>query len=268
MAGRGREKASAKKGRTKKAPAKKAPTKRRARPGGEKGKAAARPARKKRGAGKAAASPAPLEPPPGPELLSQRQYADHRKRSGLPGGTHQAVSKAIRDGRLSQSFTKKGRRYLIDPERADEEWASSTDPMQVRDADVIGKARRQAAADAGEEQGLFGPLPAENAPEVTGPTEGLEPGRTVQQSRAYESHYSAELRRMQYEREAGRLCEVEQVDKAVFRVFREARNKMLELPDRIAAQMAAEPDEGACRELMRAEVQTVLEDLSRSLRRE
>lgn len=50
---------------------------------------------------------------------SQSGYARHRKERGLPGGTPQAVSKAIKSGRLKRAIREDG---LIDFSTADREW--------------------------------------------------------------------------------------------------------------------------------------------------
>ncbi len=54
-------------------------------------------------------------------LFTVTQYADYRKKYGLPGGTRQAVHKAIKSGRIS--LTADG---LIDPKIADKLWALRT----------------------------------------------------------------------------------------------------------------------------------------------
>jgi hypothetical protein len=57
---------------------------------------------------------------PGRTTLTQAAYARHRKAHGLPGGTKQAVSRAIAAGRIS---TTMGR---LDPAVADQEWLRNT----------------------------------------------------------------------------------------------------------------------------------------------
>jgi hypothetical protein len=55
-------------------------------------------------------------------LLSQAEYARSRKRRGLPGGTREAVRRAIADGRISCTGTDK----LIDSDVADGQWEKNT----------------------------------------------------------------------------------------------------------------------------------------------
>jgi hypothetical protein len=61
--------------------------------------------------------------------LSPTAYARHRKARGLPGGTHVAVLKALRAGRIEQ--TPDG---TIDPAQADAAWTVNTDAGRRRAA--------------------------------------------------------------------------------------------------------------------------------------
>lgn len=67
--------------------------------------------------------------------MSRRQYAAHR------GVSHTAVSKAIRTGRIS--VLEDG---TIDPEQADREWASQTDPSKQRGPHAQALAAETAAS--------------------------------------------------------------------------------------------------------------------------
>ncbi len=53
--------------------------------------------------------------------LSNKAYARYRKERNLPGGTHQAVKKALERGRIY-----KNKYGLIDPRQADAEWEANT----------------------------------------------------------------------------------------------------------------------------------------------
>jgi hypothetical protein len=63
-------------------------------------------------------------------LMSERQYAEHRKARGLPGGTQAAVNKAVSAGRIAKVIDAASKRLMIDPAIADAQWASNTDPDQ------------------------------------------------------------------------------------------------------------------------------------------
>jgi hypothetical protein len=59
--------------------------------------------------------------------LAALAYARHRQERGLPGGSHQAVLKAIADGRISApAVRREGVQWLIEPDLADRQWAERT----------------------------------------------------------------------------------------------------------------------------------------------
>jgi hypothetical protein len=63
------------------------------------------------------------------ELLSLRAYARSRRARGLPGGTLQAVRKALASGRITAVGGK------INPTRADADWLRNTPPKPRRMVD-------------------------------------------------------------------------------------------------------------------------------------
>jgi hypothetical protein len=74
------------------------------------------------------------KPAPAPERLSPQAYADRRKVS------RQAVMKAIETGRLEKAAKRNDRgHWRIDPELADSEWESWTDPAQKREGKAGGR---------------------------------------------------------------------------------------------------------------------------------
>ena len=70
--------------------------------------------------------------------MNQSEYARHRASRGLPGCTRQAVSQAVRAGRIHVDADGE-----IDPVRADVEWARNSAPPPT----ARGQRRRPAPAD-------------------------------------------------------------------------------------------------------------------------
>lgn len=68
-------------------------------------------------------------PPPQGGPISLRDYAKHRAAAGLPGCSAEAVSKAVKSGRLRDSVVLiDGKPKIADPELADREWAQRSAP--------------------------------------------------------------------------------------------------------------------------------------------
>lgn len=159
------------------------------------------------------------------EGLSLAKYAEHRKAQGLRGQTHAAVIKAIRTGRLTERAARKiGDRWEIDPAIADLEWAGATD-----------------ATRGGNGPGRLGPEVARAAPSA-GDEPGLSnvPSRNV--SRAIREAYMARLARVEFERETGARVLAEDVRKEAFEQGRRLRDALMNIPDRIANELAAQTE--------------------------
>ena len=159
-------------------------------------------------------------------LISATQYADRR------GVSRPAVLQAIRQGRLTKSVTREGRNYRIDPDLADQEWAATTsldrgehnNRMMLQDAGAEGDAASYAA------------------------------------SRAKREAYEAELARLKYEQQAGTLVDAEAVKKEAFKTARTIRDGLLNIPDRVSAELAGIDDSFAVHRRLTEEIRKVLEN--------
>lgn len=156
-------------------------------------------------------------------LLSLRAYAKHR------GVSLAAVQKAIHSGRITP--TSDG---LIDSERADAEWSAKTRPGQRR--------AKQAAP----------PQPIE------APAGGLDYFR----ARAIRESYLARLAKIEFEERTAKLVSRDEVQVAAFTNGRTVRDNLLNIPDRLAATLAAETDADRVHHLLSAEIRRALEELS------
>lgn len=146
------------------------------------------------------------------------------------GVSRQAVYEAIRNGRLVKSVVREelSERLLIDPSIADKEWGQNRGyPGRPRGEDVD---------------------PAD-----------------LTASRAKKEAYQAEIFRLKSEQLAGRLVDAEKVKREAFKTARMVRDGLGNLPDRLAAQLAAETDQFKVHRLLTEEVRKALEALGRDL---
>ena len=158
-------------------------------------------------------------------IMSLRGYARHR------GVALSAVQKAIETRRIS---TRPDGR--IDSEQADAEWEQNT----VRHVPPVAK-RGQEEDDAS----IFG------ASQYT-------------KARAVREHYQARLAKIEYEERVAKLVPKDEVQVAAFNKFRQFRDHMLNIPDRVAAMVAAESDAAKCYEVIAAEVRRALNEFADS----
>lgn len=140
------------------------------------------------------------------------------------GVTLRAVQNAIKDGRIARETDGK-----IDPEKADAEWRAATSPARGGD-------RRSPRAASG--------------PSALG------------DARAKREKYLAELARLKYELESGRLLDAREVEKAWFDKARIVRDAILNLPDRVAPLVASETDEHKVHRILTDELRSALEELA------
>ncbi|MBF0293870.1 MAG: hypothetical protein HQL96_01665 [Magnetococcales bacterium] len=92
-------------------------------------------------------------------------------------------------------------------------------------------------------------------------------GRPQENDTAQERHLLTKARRAKAELELGRLkgslLDAEDVKREVFEMARRTRDRILGIPYRVAASLAAETDAKAIERLLDDELRTALEELSR-----
>lgn len=159
-------------------------------------------------------------------LLSFRSYAKHR------GVSPEAVSQAVKLGRISTI----GKDRKIDPDIADKEWdANSKTNYQT----VTGEKKTE-----------------EKKPEID------KSAVMYNRSRALKEAYSAKLEQVKYQEMVGKLVSAEKVKNQAFRTGRLIRDKVLNIPDRISHELAAESDPLKITILLTRALNEALEELS------
>ena len=95
------------------------------------------------------------------------------------------------------------------------------------------------------------------APSVSA-SSGLSAAQRYQAARAQNEENKARLSSLDLESRSGRLVSVEHVKRAVFETYRCVRDRLLALPDRLAARLAATDDPVAVHDLLTAELESAL----------
>jgi hypothetical protein len=159
-------------------------------------------------------------------LLSLRAYAKHR------GVSHAAVQKAIRSGRITANADG-----LIDSDQADAEWNAKTRPRQQRARSVPPATREPAEA----------------------PVAG---GLDYFRARAIRENYLARLAKIEFEEKTAKLISRDEVQVAAFTKARTVRDNLLNIPDRLAAMLAAEGDADKVHQILTGEIRKALDELA------
>lgn len=148
--------------------------------------------------------------------LSIPEYAASRKARRLPGGSRQAVHKALRAGRIEREADGS-----IDPERADRDWDRNTS-----------EAKRTEPA-----------------------------GTSYQDARAIREALNARLTKLELEQRLGTLVDAAEVRREAFRTGRVLRDRVLAVPGRVAAQVAAESSAKRVQGLLDQELRRALDEV-------
>ena len=156
-------------------------------------------------------------------VMSQRAYARHREVSAS------TVQKAIGSGRIHTLPNGQ-----IDSATADAEWARNTQTQAP-------------------------PVDRRSQPEEDGEVFGAS---QYTKARAVREHYQARLAKIDYEERIAKLVSGEQVQVAAFNKFRQFRDAMINLPDRLAAMLAAETVEATVHALLTTEIRKALNDFA------
>jgi len=184
-------------------------------------------------------------------LLNVTQYARHR------GCRRAAVQFALERGRIFKNADG-----LIDSEQADRDWEANTDHSNARPGP---KPKRRPP-----QTSHLTPPPA-TVPETREAlqAEVAQSGTlSFANARAVGEIYRARLLRLDYEMKQGTLMPRRQVDIQTFNVYRVVRDGMLNIPDRIAAQLAAESDATVIYDVLTREITAALDTVSKRLAQE
>lgn len=190
--------------------------------------------------------------------ISLRAYARHRKVA------LSAVQKAIEAGRVTAvRRDEKGRCTGIDAALADQQWQQHTDPAEAakNGKSTLPPAGAAIDAPAGDELPL-------SAPEDAG-AEQVASGKSDEfgyyEARARREKFQAKQAELDWLKRVGELVSVAAVRDEQFNIFRQLRDGMIVIPDRIAQRLAAETDPQRVHHLLNAEIRTALDECSRAL---
>ncbi len=186
-------------------------------------------------------------------LLSVNEYARHRNVS------HQAIGKALKDGRI-----KKERSGKIDSEKADASWALRTDTvlsMRTMPRARVGAPSQSASAS----------MPASQAPSDPSTfMAGMGVGEkiAVQTAMARLQLVKLQVETAQVERDKlkGSVMQTSEVRESIASIVLMVRDHMLVQPDRLAATLASVNDTATAHRILKSDVDSALKKLSKAVK--
>ena len=185
--------------------------------------------------------------------MNLQAYANHRKALGLRGTSHVAVINAIKGERLTPpAVRREGSRWIINPELADEQWATRTDPSEY--GGQAGGGSRPIGIET-----LVQQRPATSPPPPAAAAKG---GPSLAVSKQIKAAYEAKLTELEYKERSREMGSLQDVRKEAARLARQVRDLLLIVPSRNAAKVAAMSDPEDIRALLQQEIELALKGMA------
>lgn len=156
--------------------------------------------------------------------MNLSEYAKHRNVA------LNAVQTAILSGRISIVIDENGKKR-IDPDQADKDWIKNTDPSKQNNMKKSNEF----------DMSKIPPL---------------------HESRAVRAFFESKLTQLEYGERSKELLNADEVRTECFSLARRVRDSILQIPDRISSQLAAEVDSFRIFNLLTAELTTALRGLA------
>lgn len=186
-----------------------------------------------------------------PNLLTQAEYARSRKDRGLPGGSREAVRRAVDEKRISAFGPDK----LIDLALADTQWARNT-RARVGATDGSGQA-----TDSGED--LLSGASVAVAVDPKGQPAQLS-GYSA--ARVRTELANAELAELELARKRAEVRDVVDITRGGFDIARELRDALDSSVNTLATELAALASADECAKVLRQHNRTIQQLLAQRLR--
>lgn len=188
------------------------------------------------------------------KYLSLRAYSRHR------GVTLHAVQKAIKTKRINCEIINGKKK--IDQQEADKLWGQNTDQSKISHANIIQKEDPEFLdPEIKNEIELDPELEAEYC-QAAAEEEFDEKKFPISKSIRIERWYKAQSEKMKYEKQRGLLIEVEKIEAQFFKLARITRDAMLNIPNRVSGEVAAEKDPHQVHKILTQAINEALEQLT------
>lgn len=135
----------------------------------------------------------------------------------------------------------------------------------MQEFDFADADRRRAAARSADRMPFAKPIPG-HEPQVHAQDDDEDDndGATFifSENQAKREHYKAELVRLEFDERIGKLTRTDLIEQEAFRIGRQVRDAMLNIPDRLAGVLAAETDQRNIHNILTKEIRQALEALT------
>jgi hypothetical protein len=164
------------------------------------------------------------------------------------GVTRGRVSQLQKEGVFGETFHRLNNgRFIVDLDAAVQKFKDHADPSKRT---ISTQMARQNVLAPPAERPAGTPLPPDTIPE--------NEDMSFVTARALKERYCAQIKKLEFEEKVGKLLQEEDVKRGAFEMYRKTRDTLINLIDRISAQLAAEKNESVVRVILETEIRSAL----------
>jgi len=185
------------------------------------------------------------------KFMTQAEYAAHR------GISQPRISKLLKTGQIPAGCMKKiSGRKLIDRDKADAALSENLDRMYNPNPAKKGMPKSKPKKPS---------KPSKPEMARTAERAGTQ-GMSMSDAQRLQAQYKAALLKLDYEERSGKLISAQEVEVSTFNFARVVRDAVLNIPDRISAELASCTDVHAVNQKLTESLIEALEELSGKLK--
>jgi hypothetical protein len=179
------------------------------------------------------------------KFMTQTEYADHR------GISQPRISTMIKTGKIPPGAMKRiSGKKLIDMDKADTALAENLDKIHNPNPDPRKRKSKKKK-------------PSKPEMEQTVKEAGLDEDMTLTEAQRLQANYKAALLKLDLDQKSGDLVNKAEYEADHFAAVRQARDALLNIPDRISAEVASCPDVHKVNQIIMGAMIEVLDELSK-----
>ena len=181
------------------------------------------------------------------------------------GQTPEWIRRLIARGKIQKkALNKKGKRWLVNPEKADVAREKNLSYMNRKK-----KTSKKSKQNDKPNQNSNGDKELSIDEKIKALEQGgitLNKDCSLADAQRIDAYYKALLRKREYEKNKRELIEVLKIEKNAFECGRQIRDQFLSIPERLSAILASEQDQFECRAILLKEITSILDGLHDALR--
>jgi len=176
--------------------------------------------------------------------MPKRKYVSIPTAAKEIGVTPQYVRRLVAQGRIpARCYKKEGARYMVNAACAKKAMAESTSWINKGKKNASKQKPKQVRRDTVIKQAALKDI-------------------TLAQAQTIKEQYMAALKKLEYEQKSKLLIPADDVRRDAEKIGGFVKSKLQAIPARIAALVAVEPDSFECEQILKKEINQILEELS------